>query len=371
MTKARTRSPFQATDDFPTVYTVHRSMATTGPASEEEKSSYLNREHIEYVNAERTIAVSSGYRNYDVLVRTDLAISDVVTADAEVLVSEEEYYADLRERGVWFPLFTGIGSKTAARQRAERLLGEVQDVARPLHVALDGKYAPALTIALKEVDNEREWRRDDSRVSAVRALAEEAKINPLILALAIKEERLEWATPPVAPKQVMVVVRESESGNLSERLVDEIVLATHEVEGLGRIVHEGSVSQYLLHLRTFQQQRSVEAILRTREQAEEALQKVQSRATDLLESLAKGQVIGRGFHDTLRLSEYAEQAQSAASAYAAEVAHADLPHAFLEGLCQNAYADTDTKYRYLHSDVRSSLEALAALNGMEINRHRY
>lgn len=369
-TKTRTRSPLQAADDFTAVFTLHRSHATTGPDAEEEKSSYINRESVEYVNAERTIAVSSGYRSYDVLVRTDTALTDVVTEDSDALTSEQEYFADLRERGVWFPLFTGISSKTAARQRAERLLRQVQDVARPLHVALDGKFAPALTIALKEVEAERDYRKDDTRERAVHKIAEEIGVHPAILALAIKEERLEWATPPVAPRQVMVVVRESATANLVERLVDEIVLATREVEGVGRIVHEGSVSEFLLRQRTLGQQQSVSAILRNREALQKALRDVQSRAQRLLDDLDKGEVIGRGFYDTVRLADDAEKVQAAASAYALEVQHADLPGDYAVALRQNAFADPEDA-RWVESQIRESIKALAALNGMELPRRDY
>lgn len=370
-TKARTRSPFQAppSDGISAVYTLHRSEPTTGP---EEKTSYLNREYIEYINAEGTIAVTRGYSSYDVIVKTDLSVADVVEADAEILTSEEAYYADLRERGVWYEVLSGIKAKTRAREHAEVLLQGVQDVQHPLHVALDGRFAPALTIALKTLDAEREFRRDDERLRAVGKIAQEAGVHPLLLALAVKENRLEWATPPVAPKQVMVVVKEDATGNLTERLVDEIVLAERHVEGLGRIVFEGGVPAYLLHRRSLQQQQSVSAILTAREKVEETLESLKQRVERLQKEVAEGQVIGRGFYDTLRLAEDTEKAQQAATAYATEVSNADLPAAFLAGLLKNEYGEGEGRtYRYVQSDIRESIKALAAINGMPINQRDY
>src|SRR6476659_9379103 len=109
-TSTRTRSPFQAPaeDGVSVVYTLYRGTPSTGP---EEKANYLNREHVEYINAEATIAVVNGNSrgSYKILVRTPLAPSEVFAADADALKTDQDggghastYYARLRDAGIWF-----------------------------------------------------------------------------------------------------------------------------------------------------------------------------------------------------------------------------------------------------------------------------
>lgn len=368
-TKTKPRSPMQAPpaeNGDMAIYVLHRSSPSTAP---EEKVAYLSRSYVEFLNAERTVAVVGNYSSYDVVLKTDLALADVLDADSDEMTRQDQpdsnYYARLRANGVWFPALTDISSKTRAREAAAAMLAEIQDVEHPLNVALDGTFAPALTIALKKVDAEPDYRRDDKRVYALADIAQKAKVNQRLLALAIKEDRLVWATPPVAPKQVMVVVEEDATGVLTERLVDEIVLADGQVEGLGRIVHQGSVTEHLLKRRERLQRNSVAEIIRMRAEVEERLQGISDRAVNLLADLNKGQVIGRGFHDTLRLGDDVERAQQAATAYAAAVQSADLPQAFLESLIKGEFIE-DSTYGWERKHSRKALEALSALNGMPL-----
>lgn len=368
-TKTKPRSPMQAPpaeNGDMAIYVLHRSSPSTAP---EEKVAYLSRSYVEFLNAERTVAVVGNYSSYDVVLKTDLALADVLDADSDEMTRQDQpdsnYYARLRANGVWFPALTDISSKTRAREAAAAMLAEIQDVEHPLNVALDGTFAPALTIALKKVDAEPDYRRDDKRVYALADIAQKAKVNQRLLALAIKEDRLVWATPPVAPKQVMVVVEEDATGVLTERLVDEIVLADRQVEGLGRIVHQGSITEHLLKARERHQRNAVTEIIRLRAEVEERLQGISDRAVNLLADLNKGQVIGRGFHDTLRLGDDVERAQQAATAYAAAVQSADLPQAFLESLIKGEFIE-DSTYGWERKHSRKALEALSALNGMPL-----
>lgn len=365
-TATRIRSTFQppAEDQVQTFYALSRGEATTGPA---EPQSYASREHVEFINAEQTVAVVSGYSrgSYKIFVRTPLALTDYFAADADALTDEASYYATLRNNGLWFEVLPYAGTnKTEARKRAEVFLADLQDVSNPLAVSLDGKFAPALTIALTKVNTERDYRRDEARVHALTSLARQAGVDVNLLALAIKEDRLTWSTPQVAPQRVVVVVKETETGNLTERVVDEVTLATGEVPDLGRIVHEGGVPDYLLKQRAFHQRRSVEAILRERENVTKALKDVQARAERLLADLAKGETLTRGFFDTVSLADDVEKVQAAATAYSVEVSHADLPQGYLGALLRDDFADTEGgSSRWLASDVRVALTALSALNG--------
>lgn len=368
-TKTRTRSPFQAADDFGQVLVTRSAIA---PA--EDDKGYADTRYTEFVNAERTIAVISNYRDYNLALRTTLTPEQVLDAESQYLT--QDGYADTRARGVWVLIdtgrYSGISSKTAARKQAEALLAQIQDVNDPTTVSLDGKFGPALTIALKKVEQASEYRQDEERTSAVGDIAKEAGVNALLLAQAIKEDRLVWSTPPVAPAQVLVVVKDSTTGVLSERLVDEIVLATQEVEGLGRIVHKGNVTEYLLVRRERQQKASISAILTAREAVNERLNNVKQRTETLLEEVANGQRVGSGFRDHLRLAEEVEYAQNAATIYNAAILASDLPQAFLEALLRDEYSeDKDERYRYVNSDIRSACKALAALNGMSLDRDDY
>lgn len=361
MTATKTRkprSPFQADDAFGAIL-VNRKGARVLTAADK---GYIDTRYVEYINAERTIAVVGYSRDYAVVAKTDLAPTDVLDVDNYYL---GEGYEEIRARGVWAPVASGIGSKTHARTVAEYVLAGVQDVEHPFAVALDGKHAPALTIASQQWANET-WRQDDARHRALADLATETGIYPSILVLAVKEDRLTWSTPPVAPKQVLVTVYETETANLSERMVDEVVLATREVVGLGRIVHEGGVSEFLVLKRQRDQRNAVRAILTARHEVTEALASVQQRTEALLASLAKGEHLGRGFRDGIRLAEEAERAQSAASNYTAAILRSDLPEAFLGALMRDEYSDQDAHYRYVEQDIRAATKALAALTGMEI-----
>lgn len=363
-TKTRTRSPFQAAN-FGSIL-VHRTGAAVAPSEADNVSTC----YVEYANAEQTIVVMSDYRDYSIAVRTDLTVDQVLSTESYL---RQEGYENTLARGVWIVVQDRIGSKTRARAAAEVFLTEVQDVEHPVVVTLDGKHGPALTIALQEAEKQAarygyrtEDRDNSARREALRDLAKEAKVNVALLALAVKEDRLIWSTPPVAPKQVMVVVNETETGVLSERLVDEIVLATGEVEGLGRIVHQGSVGEHLLARRGRHQAYAVREILERREALGKALQEIKARADRLLEELADGGLPGRGFHDTLNLGREVEQAQSAATSYAAAVVNADLPEAYNLRLRKGEFHDEEERYGSVYADTRRALEALSALNGLDI-----
>lgn len=365
----KTRSPFQA----PAESITSLAVLTDSTLAPEEKVGYVDSRYVEYINGEGTIAVigGGGYRSssYVLAVKTTLAPEDVY--DPESYLFTNDGYTKTRAQGVWFALNRGAGAKTAARKLAEDLLAKVCDVSDPLRVEIDGKFAPALTIARAKWEAESDYRRDEARYSALAEIATQARVSQTLLALAVKEDRLIWSTPPVAPKQVLVTVLETVSGNLTERMVDEIVLATREVEGLGRIVHQGGVSEFLVVRRTRQQKWAVREILQNRENVTKTLNDVRSRVDTLLASLDKGETLGRGMYDTLRLADDMEKAQAAASAYAAAVVSADLPGDYALSLRKGEFLDEDRRYGYLGADVRRALEALAALNGMPLGDNEY
>lgn len=363
MPTTKTRAPksaFQAPPEGGSLL-VHRKGAV---APAEDEKGYADTRYVEYINSERTVAVVSQYRGYAVVAKTDLTAEQVL--DAESYTMTNEGYAETRAQGVWVIVKDDLGNKTGARRTADALLTQIQDVQNPVVVSLDGKYAPALTIARTKWEGEHDYYAEGKRRTALFDIAKDAGVDIDLLDLAVKEDRLVWSTAPMAPKSVIVVVEETVSGVLSERLVDEIVLASGEVEGLGRIKHTGSVGEYLLVRRERQMKYAVKEIVDRKERLVKALQDLQGRTERLLEEVAKGDVVGRGFHDSLNLARETETAQAAASAYAAAVVNADLPGEFSLSLRNGTFADDEDRYGGTWAETRKALEALAALNGMSL-----
>jgi hypothetical protein len=360
-TKTKTRSPLQPVEDFGSVLVVTGS--TLAP---ENAYSHGDTRYVEFVNAERTVAVvSNNGSGYAVAVKTDLAVEQVLDPGSYVMTHDG--YANTRANGIWYLIKdSGDRSKVRTRTSAEALLAKIQDVEHPLNVSLDGSFAPALAIVQNKVATEPDWRQSEALYRGLFDLEKVVGVDRDLLFLAVKEDRLTWSTPPVAPKQYLVVVHDEQTGTLTERVVDEVVKATGYVAEGQRIVHEGSVAEFLLVRRDRKMVWAIREIHDARSSLDKALASVTAKVESMQEDLNKGSLVTqRGFAGKIHLADAVEEAQAAATRLTDLVNAADLPWTFKERLIAGEFKQTG-RYTSGRYDDDAAAEALAALNGMDL-----
>lgn len=313
---------------------------------------------IEYISADASIAVVGKHYGSGYLV---VVKDPTVTPSKEYQDYAAKYpsWTTTVDRGVYRDIQVSATSKTAARTLAEGVLVKIQDTDNPLAVSLDGQHGPAFDIATQTQAGKDQFWRDRDIQSTYASIAVAAGVHPVLLALAIKENRLTWSTPKVAPARFLVVVEENATANLVERLVDEVQYSTSAVED-GQILAKGTISEYLLVKRYRRQVASIRHILDARDALQRALQEVQSTSGAHLESLAQGRGLVGGLRDDLSLGRLVEQANVAAATYRQVLVSNDLPEAFLERLTTGEFTE-DTGSR--HSDDYAARRAFAALTG--------